>query len=83
MRHRLRGDTEQGLDFIHQRVYAIGLAQGLEILQDDVLTPLSWADCLAVPMQIDATRFFLLSEKPDQVLRGAPRSYEVAASFRF
>ena len=67
MRDRLRGNTEQGLDFVHQRIYAIGLAQGFEVLQDDMLTPLSWADCLAVPMQIDATRFFLLSEKHERV----------------
>ena len=67
MRDRLRGNTEQGLDFIHQRVYAIGLAQGLEILQDDVLADLFWADCLVVPMQIEATRFFLLSEKHERV----------------
>ena len=66
-RHRLRGDTEQGLDFVYQRIYAIGLVQRFEVLQDDMLTPLSWADCLAVPMQIDATRFFLLSEKHERV----------------
>ena len=52
MRHRLRGDTEQGLDFIHQRIYAIGLAQSLEILQDDVLAPLFRANTLLVPMKI-------------------------------
>ena len=52
MRDHLRGNTEQGLDFIHQRIYAIGLAQTLEILQDDVLAPLFRANTLLVSMKI-------------------------------
>jgi hypothetical protein len=67
MRDRLRGNTEQGLDFIHQRVYGVGLAQGLEALQDDVLAGLFWADSSLAPVQIETTPFLLLSEKHERV----------------
>ena len=32
-RDRLLGDTEQGLDFIHQRIYAIGFTQSFYVAE--------------------------------------------------
>jgi hypothetical protein len=48
----------------------VGLAQGLEALQDDVLAGLLWADSSLAPVKIETTRFFLLSEQHERVRGG-------------
>ena len=67
MRHRLRGDTEQGLDFIHQRIYAIGLAQQCEVLQNELLSGLLGSNLLRAIMKIDTARFLRLFKKHERV----------------